>query len=79
MCKMTEGSNITVVKCLSKGLYHKGIKLGTGIRCNLCNSGASGHPLLIRSLMDNGIIGIGHGDDPGDERDFISLKTFRIA
>ena len=58
---------------------HGRVELGRGVAPELGKRLGVGEGRLVRSFVDHGVVGVGHGHDPSAERDLLAAQAVRIA
>ena len=64
---------------MQHNLRNFGIKLRTGVLKNFLTDNELRHGVAIASVRSHGIIGIRHGNNPCNLRNFIAFQPFRIT
>jgi hypothetical protein len=59
--------------------HNVGVELGTGVFLDLFARDAVGAGAAVRPVRGDGVHGVGDGEDPGSEGDFLAAQAARIA
>ena len=60
-----------------EGTHHHRIELGAGAVQQLAQGGSHGQRRPVGAVGGHGIVGVGHGEEAGPERDLVSAEAER--